>query len=102
MQSHEESWSGAREEIFKIILTAQICSEKCQHCNQREATIRCAACIQNQDLCFFCDDLVHQKEPLHDRRAWIDGSYISISPTQCLAEDSTIITVGRNSLLLVA
>ncbi len=96
MQNYEDSWAGSREEIMKIVLAANILSDKCQHCFKLDARIHCKSCLVKKDVCLQCDKIIHEINPFHNRRAWMNGSFVDLAPTQCPTEDNDIVLVGKH------
>eukprot|EP00794_Sanderia_malayensis_P003930 gene3930-4480_t len=98
MHNYEESWVDSRNKTIKIILQKQNISDTCQYCSRYKAKIRCKRCSPTKDLCGTCDEHLHEVDPFHDRRVWVNNSFINLSPTQCMTEDNEIVFVGRFDL----
>lgn len=92
-----ESWAGVRQSLFNSVLsTFGVHPERsiCSKCLKNPAVIRCYECHMHIQLCFACDQSVHEVLPFHDRSALKSGFFKPIPPTVSVDQDGKWVSVG--------
>ena len=78
-----DSWEAKREELFQTNVRQQTRrGGMCYKCHEKRAVVICNDCTNTKNLCIFCHRMVHRGQPLHDRKAWHGGAYVSLLPTE--------------------
>ena len=85
MKALDEKWEQKREEIFMSVLSGQARFDgMCLSCSRHPAAIKCEGCPDRKHLCYICDNLVHSRNPFHDREIWDSNCYVPIQTNECL------------------
>eukprot|EP00794_Sanderia_malayensis_P000837 gene837-134_t len=96
-------WEKHRNYIAECALEIESFSGSlniCENCNVKNPEIRCLDCADSKFLCISCDELVHEKFPLHDRDGWVDGFYKPLLPSETKdAASANIIHIDRRPVL---
>eukprot|EP00794_Sanderia_malayensis_P003921 gene3921-4466_t len=79
-----ERYRNLITEEFFMLQSFGSSAQACEHCGEKPPSIRCLQCDSAKFLCFSCDNFIHERNPLHDRDAWVDGHYKSLLPTEAL------------------
>lgn len=96
--SLNESWEEYRSMIFDAFLQATFpVSENvmCQRCMLENAVVRCNKCSCTQQLCYKCDQAIHESLPFHARDAVVNGRYLPIPSTTSRTRDGEWKIVGN-------
>lgn len=93
-----ERWSESRAIICKAVFQSMFSipeDEKCYSCSEKVAVVRCHECTRAKQLCSYCDQIMHERWPFHDRDALVNGHYIPISTTTSKGNDGEWVIVGK-------
>ena len=97
--SLNKSWEEYRSMIFDALLQVTFPVTEnvmCQRCMLEAAVVKCYKCSCTQQLCYKCDQAIHQSLPLHARDAVINGRYLPIPSTTSRTSDGEWKIVGNN------
>eukprot|EP00794_Sanderia_malayensis_P004099 gene4099-4655_t len=94
-----ERYRNLITEEFFMLQSFGSSAQACEHCGEKPPSIRCLQCDSAKFLCFSCDIFIHERNPLHDRDAWVDGHYKSLLPTEALDATKQIIEIDKTPLL---
>ena len=79
----EQCWQQARPHNVDNLLSAQTLYQvTCNHCQTRDAVIRCGECMPLEWFCAECDQLAHKRHTLHSRQTTMAGFLQYIPPTE--------------------
>ncbi|XP_048066670.1 uncharacterized protein LOC125280281 isoform X3 [Megalobrama amblycephala] len=83
----EERWQEARPKLLDSLLASD-CVRRgpCDHCNMKEAVIRCKDCLPKPRYCGQCDVSMHQNMFFHNRETLIDGFYKPVPPSTAVQD----------------
>ncbi len=94
MDASNESWETKRKRIFEAYLSCQYLPDNqiCNHCSKLLAVVKCNECSVLSNLCHLCDEHIHKQSRfcLHTRKAWHDGCFINLLPTEIVDADGKI------------
>lgn len=78
----EDRWRAAGPILFDSLLASSVVQGGiCDHCNTKEAVVRCKDSLPLQRYCGTCDISKHKNLVLHNRETHVNGFYKPIPPS---------------------